>query len=245
MDIFTPARVQQARTYYHSLPLAQQYRRTYVYHLVVREEAEPQRRELEQWAAALPATKRRRLPADVAVLAPGLVHTYHELAVGMKLKELGFTIAYEWTIQAIRTHLGTSAPLGDGETDTPDWYVHATAQTPAFIVDVFTADIPGHQAVDTAEVYKVREALAEIAFDAEISILPLRNDVILPHGFVAQVARRVHEWLVDQDPPPGPSLRCGSLNPKRVRLSWPLIWLDQPMVQTLMRAIPATRAIGA
>jgi hypothetical protein len=132
-----------------------------------------------------------------------VVHTYHELAVGNKLHEVGFSIEYEWQVFRIRQELSLPEIEGNINRRTPDWFVRAPDGTPAFILDVFTADMPGQQPMDTAEITRLKAELEALDYDVELVISPPRNDFTLPRDFSTLAAAKVNAWLKSSTPETG------------------------------------------
>lgn len=205
MSIFSEQNIERAHRTYEGLSSAARYRRSTTRYLVFDREGEPMRQEIERWVPAFAPGKRRGLVSDVRALSEQLVHTYHELAVGNKLRELGFEIEYELRIDHIRAELGLDALSGDINGKKPDWYVRRTPRTPAFIADVFTTDIPGEQPVWTAEIGQLEQLLEQLPVDAEIGIKPPSNDLELPGNFAPAAEGRVRTWIETDDPQPDAS----------------------------------------
>ena len=107
---------------YERLP---SYQRPVLYSIAVDKEKENLRLEIEDWVRDLPqAAKDKVIPR---LRSPNnLQQAYNELAVGHTLKQLGYELEYERQIAGI----------------TPDWYIDAKSDVPAFVVEVFTANPP-------------------------------------------------------------------------------------------------------
>ena len=119
MSVFTKEWTEEIRARYERQP---GYQRPRIYYFALSDTCQDMRNEIEHWVAGLPSTAQSKLTPRLRA-EEHFEHTYHELAVGHMLSQLGYQPEYEKTICGV----------------TPDWYVPSREEVPAFILDVFTA----------------------------------------------------------------------------------------------------------
>ena len=189
MRVFTPEWVQSIRTRYESRPV---HPRPYIHFLATSPELQNTRAEIEAWVSDLAETAQARVIPRLQS-NENSVHTYNELLFGSFLRALGYRADYE-------------RALGDRDL-TPDWYVHARGKTPAFIVEVFTANPPDETVAQHHVIQDLLGRLQEIPLDAALTVRLYQRRHPLDHALNRKIEHAVRQWLVTDNARVGQELR--------------------------------------
>ncbi len=120
MLVFTDDWVQKIRRRYEQYP---DYQKPWLYTVTTSDKLQTVRNEIEEWVNWLPQSDRSKVIKNLQ--SKNFIQTYHELAVGNILKRSGYQLEYEKEFD---------------DNLTPDWYVQPNKGTPAFIVEILTAN---------------------------------------------------------------------------------------------------------
>ena len=191
MGVFTSEYVQRIRSRFDHLP---EYQRPLIYWFATASAHQGTRHEIENWVAGLPQPARKRIIPKLRA-RKHMVQTYHELAVGSILKRLGYQVEYE-------------RPMG---TLTPDWYVHPTARTPAFIVEVFSSGLSQPADSRNRQIEDLLGRLRRIPSNVRLLVGLHPTGIELDTKLNKTIACRVRRWLLDDRPPIGTQLSVHGL----------------------------------
>jgi hypothetical protein len=187
-EVFTPEWVKEISDRYDRLPA---YERPTIYFLASTKNGCMVRSQIEQWASDLPSEA-------LATLIPRLrskenfQDAYHELIVGNRLKELGFRVEYEKKVGGL----------------TPDWYVHAGEDTPAFTVEVLTDKVSRAQATRNKALDDLRGRVEQIPLGVVLVMRVEQNDSLDSRTNKA-LYREIEAWLQQAHPPLHAAKRFG------------------------------------
>jgi len=191
MGVFTSQYVRAIRSRFDPLP---EYQRPPIYWLATARAHQSTRAEIEKWVAGLPQPARKRMIPNLR--APEtMVQTYHELAVGSILKRLGYHVEYERPMATLA----------------PDWYVHATARTPAFIVEVFSSGLPQAAVSRDSQTEDLLGRLRGIPSDVKLLVVLHQTGIELGTKVNKTIAGRVRRWLLNDCPAVGTQLSSHGL----------------------------------
>jgi hypothetical protein len=139
------------------------------------------REQIESWLAVLPEAERTKMIPNLRC-SDGFWHTYHELAIGSFLRELGVQLQFEKQF---------------GE-QTPDWFADSKDGSPSFIVEVFTANVPDKTiGFEDRQLDDLTRRLGEIPLDFAVKISRIEDSAIGqldPHRN-KKIAEAVRMWL--------------------------------------------------
>jgi hypothetical protein len=200
--VFTPELVNQAKAQWQKLSPLEKLKAEYVRWIVLCQAAKAQaiRQEIASWLHYLPNGKRDDFRNALARLKPEAIHVYHELAVRHALSQLGYKAEYERKVRDILHAIGSPPLSGEIMDKTPDWFVYGRADVPPFLLDVHTAEVPGHQPGSLEKIYLVKDEIEKNCVDAELTLQGPSNLVKLPGDFVEKVSQAVGNWLTTTDP---------------------------------------------
>jgi hypothetical protein len=138
------------------------------------------RQQIENWVASLPETAQIKMVPNLRS-TDNFWHTYHELIVGIFLKNLGLQVEFENKF---------------GE-QTPDWFVRSKNGSQSLIVEVFTVNISESQSSEEKQLAELTRRLAEIPLDFFIKISCKDNSAIkqLDAKRCKTIAEAVRNWL--------------------------------------------------
>lgn len=187
MKVFTDEWKQTMIQRYERLP---KHNRPYLYFVATREELRPLREEIEEGVAALSPA------AQVSVISKlrspkNFIHTSHELTVGRLLRRLGYEVEYERSIGGF----------------TPDWYVHPRREIPAFVFEVFTAEVSEKRRAELRASNTLWGWLREIPVTGvALHVTSHQTEMKCDDKRGKEIARHVRRWLSDGNPPVGSRL---------------------------------------
>jgi hypothetical protein len=182
MKVFTEEWVAQLEKRYGRLP---EYQRPVIYTVATGDHNQPVRLKIEDWLVDLalqPAVEReliRRLRSP-----EHFIHTYHELIFADILQRRGFALEYEKQMDGL----------------TPDWFVGAKSEIPAFILEVFTANISDTRNSERHQISQLRSRLQEIQVGVALDIHSEKLIVELDNRRSRGIATKVRNWLVNMPP---------------------------------------------
>jgi len=191
MQVFTDEWVRRIRSRYERLP---SYQRPYIYSIATSDACQTMRAEIEEWIADLPQVSQKSLIRKLQS-PENFMQTYHELAVGNILKRLGYQVEYEKSIADL----------------TPDWYVQPRGEMPAFIVEVFTANISDIMSCKERQVRDLLGRLQRIPIGVVLRIKFYRTEVTLDPRLNKRITKKIQQWLTDNAPPVGAQLCLGGI----------------------------------
>jgi hypothetical protein len=144
------------------------------------------RNEIEQWLAELPSAKQSELVSTLRrdTRKKPFKHTYHELAVGHLLRRLDYQPEYEKVIGGV----------------TPDWSVPSKGKVPAFIVEVFTANVSDNTASKSRMIDDLQGRLTTIPVGVGLHIRASQAGITLNPQHNSRICEEVQKWLVDGSP---------------------------------------------
>jgi hypothetical protein len=180
MMVFSSAWVDYIRQRYERLP---SYQRPDLYTIAVDKEKENLRLEIENWVRDLPqAAKDKVIPR---LRSPdNLQQAYNELAVGHALKQLGYEPEYERQIGGI----------------TPDWYIAAKNDVPAFAVEVFTANPPEERVADLKRWAYLYGRLEQIPVGVVLRIRTHPASAAPDQRSSKEITSALEQWLISEEP---------------------------------------------
>jgi len=180
MLVFSSDWVDSIGQRYERLP---SYQRPVLYSIAIDEEKENLRLEIEDWVRGLPqAAKKEIIPR---LRSPkNLQQTYNELAVGHTLKQLGYELEYERQIAGI----------------TPDWYIAAKSDVPAFVVEVFTANPPADRVADLKKWAYLYGRLEQIPVGVVLRIRTHPASAAPDQRSSKEVTSALEQWLISEKP---------------------------------------------
>jgi hypothetical protein len=186
MQVFAEEWVQQIRCRYEQQP---NYRRPRIYFVATSDELRTVHDEIEQWVAGLPQADQPKVIPKLRSVR-NFTQTYHELAVGNTLIRLGYQLEYEKALDKL----------------TPDWYVWPNREIPAFIVEVFTANLSAAKERQYSQEKDLLGRLQQIAIDVALLVRLGRTKVVLDQQQNKIIAEGVRQWLTNDNPPIGAQL---------------------------------------
>lgn len=184
MKVFTIEWEQKIRRRYESLP---GHLRPSLYNLVTSPKLEKVRLEVEKWVSDLPVETQEKVAKK---LQSAFFQTYHELAAGNILQQLGYEAEYEKPINGL----------------TPDWYVRPEGETPSFIVEVFTANRSEEDVKQDKKVNDLLARLNQIPIGVALNIHLDYDEVQLSQKQNKDIAKKVKDWLLNNRPDIGAQL---------------------------------------
>lgn len=191
MRIFTKEWTEKIRARYERQP---EYQRPRIYYYALSDTYQDIRNEIEQWVVGLPSAAQSKLVPRLQA-EEHFEHTYHELAVGHLLSQLGYQPEYEKTISGV----------------TPDWYVPPKEEVPAFVLDVFTANVSELQASKLRMIDDLRGRLRTISIGVGLHIDATQAEIALNPQNNSRICEEVKEWLVDRSPSVGGRLELDGI----------------------------------
>jgi hypothetical protein len=181
MKVFTDEWKQQISERYKHL---REHKKPFIYFVATNDHFQQMRLEIEESFAALHPSAQNIVITKLRS-PKNFTHTYHELVAGKLLRHLGYTAEYEVDIGGL----------------TPDWYAHARGDIPAFVLEVFTANVSNKRAAELRAVKNLWGWLQEIpvvgvALYIEINQIEVKCDD--KRG--KELARTVQNWLNTKPP---------------------------------------------
>ena len=179
MKVFTEEWIEQLERRYGKLP---EYQKPVTYFVALREHNQRVRLKIEEWLSALSLPHKAESELIKRLRSPEhFIHTYHELIFADILRRRGLVPEYEKQIDGL----------------TPDWFVDATGDTPAFILEVFTANVSGERDSERKQIDQLRARLQEIPVSVAIDIHTERLTLILDNRRSKEIAAKVRNWLLN------------------------------------------------
>lgn len=155
-----------------------------IYFVAVSEQNEQLRLEIEESVAALPPSAQKGVVTRLRSPS-NFTHTYHELVVGRLLRQLGYAVEYEVNVGG----------------RTPDWYVNARGEIPAFVLEVFTANVSDERAAEMRAVKTLWGWLREIPITGvAIYVEITERKITCDDKRGKRIARAVRQWLKNTPP---------------------------------------------
>jgi hypothetical protein len=182
MHVFTNDWICKLRAHCNSRP---EYEWPLVYSVATADQYGAQRAEIEQWIAHLPKASQDKLIPKLQ--SEQFVETYHELVVWNILRERGFSPEYEKQLNQL----------------TPDWYVPAGHRTPAFVVEVFTANPSDAARARRQHIEDLHCRIAAISFGAAVGFDPSEAQCEFTPQNNKRIAAALRDWFECSDPPVG------------------------------------------
>lgn len=186
MSVFTKEWTEKIRARYERQP---GYQRPRIYYFALSDTYQDMRNEIEYWVAGLPSTAQSKLTPRLQA-EEHFEHTYHELAVGHMLSQLGYQPEYEKTICGV----------------TPDWYVPSREKVPAFILEIFTANLSVPQASKWQMIDDLLGRLRTIPIGVGLQIEATQARITLDPQHNSRLCEEVQKWLVGRSPSIGERL---------------------------------------
>jgi len=175
--VFPPDWIQTAKSRYDSSPHFQQ---PWPYCIATEEKFSLLRQQIEHWVSSLPEKLQRKTIANLQK-DKSFWQSYHELAIGNLLKNLGLRTEFEKDFGGL----------------TPDWYVSASDGSQAFIVEVLTENISESEKSENKQIADLEHRLMQIPLDVVLSISFNRElaKIKLNSQRSKKIVRGVKQWL--------------------------------------------------
>ena len=179
--VFTPDWIQTAKSRHDSRPGFQQ---PWPYCIATEDKFYSVRQQIEDWVASLPATMQTKTIANLQE-DKSFWQTYHELAIGSLLKNLGLRTAFQKDVNDY----------------TPDWYVSPSDGSQPFIVEVLTDNISTSETSRNKQIDDLQHRLSAIPIDVVLGISFNRDHtkVKLNQHRSKIIAREVKQWLEERN----------------------------------------------
>lgn len=188
-SIFTNEYLDDLRRHYEG---RRSYEQPLTYGVAVGEDWRDTRAELESWIRMIPDEQRPQVIGNLRN-SQTFFEAYHELAVGALLRSLGFQPQYEETFENL----------------TPDWFVDTT--NPLLLIEVVTVNEPDTLRRAYSATVELYSRIVGIPFAGTVKWDFASPDHSLQMKQVAQIARGVRRWLIQEDPNAGAKRRVDKL----------------------------------
>jgi len=186
MHVFACEWLSQLRAWYER---RREYQRPLIYRVATTANYQRLRAEVEEWVPQLPKGNQKnfiaRLREDEHCL-----ETYHELVVWNILRARGFIPEYEKPIHDV----------------TPDWYVPAKGNIPAFIVEVLTKNPSDKKSARQRQIKDLRGRIEQIPVGASIGFDLYRAQCDFSPPNNKKIAVDLKRWLETENPPVGAAI---------------------------------------
>ena len=147
---------------------------------------ESRRREIEEWVTSFTEPTRAKLIKRLRS-SENHDHTYHELVIGMLLRDADLSISYEETVGGL----------------TPDCYVRWPDGHPAMMVEVVSVDPPPDLVARQRAVSELTARLDELPIGVALGISITRSCLTPDSAAISRFVQSVKQWLTDVAPPVG------------------------------------------
>jgi hypothetical protein len=189
VQVFDPVWVENIKRRYERLP---PYDRPVIYPIAVDEKREGLRTEIESWVEPLPVATRRKLIPRLRS-SEHIQQTYNELAVGHTLRQLGYELEYERSIDGL----------------TPDWFVHPRDEVPTFVVEAFTSNPPQDRVANSNKLNRLLGRLQQIPVGVVLRIRTNKVSEIPDQLESKRIKKGVEQWLMAGTPAVGNRMKFG------------------------------------